>query len=94
MQKKLPRYLVKVASSQVKQCLTDLETVYKYKIDDMTYIQATDMHVIENHDDHSELTLITCDETGEGRSIVKASFLKKIPTEKTNQSIIKVMDKK
>lgn len=54
----------------------------------MSYIQATDVHVIENRDDHSELTLITCDDTGEGRFMVESSFLKKMSIEKTNQSIM------
>lgn len=57
--------------------LMNLEYVYEYTIKDTLYIQATDIHVIDQHSNQEELTLITCDETGEGRFMVNAEFVKK-----------------
>ncbi|UUV98161.1 class A sortase [Vagococcus luciliae] len=68
--------------------LTDLENVYEYRVTNMAYIQATDVHVIEDNDNKAELTLITCDETGEGRFMLKASFFKQIPVELTEKKIM------
>ncbi|MGX6970111.1 class A sortase [Vagococcus bubulae] len=77
-----------LAKEDMSIYLTDLENVYEYKVKETKYIQATDVHVIEDHDSQSELTLITCDETGEGRFMVNASFLKKLPVEKTEKRIM------
>lgn len=76
------------AKKNMSVYLTDLENVYEYKVKEMKYIQATDVHVIEDHGDQSELTLITCDETGEGRFMVSASFVAQKPVEKVEKKIV------
>lgn len=68
--------------------LTDLDYVYEYRVEEMRYIAATDVHEIEDQDNKKELTLITCDETGEGRFLVRASFIRKTAVENARSEIM------
>ncbi|MGY3702989.1 hypothetical protein BW731_04215 [Vagococcus martis] len=76
------------AKKEMPIYLTDLEYVYEYTINDMSYIQATDVHVIDDHPKKAELTLITCDETGEGRFMVSAELVKKTLIDKVDEKIM------
>lgn len=68
--------------------LTDLENTYEYEAIEANYIEATDVHVIQDESGKDELTLITCDDTGEGRFMVKAKFNKLTAIEDTDTDII------
>lgn len=68
--------------------ITDLDYVYEYKVVNTEYIKATDVHVIEDRDGKVELTLITCDDTGEGRYMVNADLTKKVAIDKADKEIV------
>lgn len=76
------------AKKEMPIYLTDLEYVYEYTINDTSYIQTTDVHVIDDHPKKAELTLITCDETGEGRFMVNAELVKKTLVDKVDERIM------
>lgn len=73
---------------------TDLNNLYEYEITSSSYIKATDVHVIDNHHNTQELTLITCDETGEGRFMVKGVLNQITPIESTNQQLLDMFYRK
>lgn len=68
--------------------LTDLEYVYHYEVISKDYIKATDVEVIQNQPNTNELTLITCDDTGEGRLMVKSKFIDKKNLEDEETEIV------
>ncbi|MEO4054020.1 class A sortase [Solibacillus sp. CAU 1738] len=54
--------------------LTDLHTIFEYEISMIEVIEATDVHVIDDAADKTQLTLITCAEEGTRRLLVQANF--------------------
>lgn len=59
--------------------ITDFEYVYEYKTDYIKIINPTDTFVINDSANKKELTLITCNNDGSKRYLVKASYIDKTP---------------
>ncbi|WP_313469395.1 class A sortase [Carnobacterium sp.] len=72
--------------------LTDLDFIYKYSITDMRTIEATAVEVIEDVENATILTLITCDDDGVTRLSVTANFLEKIPIDEASKEMKKSFD--
>ena len=55
--------------------LTDLQTIYEYKISSKEIIEATDVFIIDDLPNKTILTLITCAENGQKRLASQAEFV-------------------
>lgn len=69
--------------------LTDLDYVYHYEISYKEYVAPNRTDLIEDVDDDTLLTLVTCDATGANRLVVQAKYvgksaMKKAPEEAIN----------
>ncbi|QIL46128.1 class A sortase [Vagococcus coleopterorum] len=83
--------LTKVELGQVIY-LTDLEYIYEYEIDYKEYVEPTRVDLIEDQPDKTQLTLVTCDETGNQRLIVQATFKEKVSNKKASKKMIKAFN--
>lgn len=55
--------------------LTDFKKIYEYRVDQRRFIKATDVQVIDDTR-QPVITLVTCDETGQGRLMIRGSLVK------------------
>lgn len=67
--------------------LTDLIYIYEYKTILKKYIKADETYLKEDVPDKILVTLITCDDTGEGRYAVQGDFIKKTKLQDTPKNI-------
>ncbi|AYV70872.1 class A sortase [Niallia circulans] len=67
--------------------LTDLDYIYEYQIDEKRYIEATDVEVIDDIEGKTIITLITCDDDGEDRFLIRGHFLKKTPIDEVEKEV-------
>ena len=58
--------------------LTDLEYIYEYKVTMKEYVEPTRVDVIEDVPDKRQVTLVTCDTSGEHRLILQGELVKKV----------------
>lgn len=72
--------------------LTDLESVYEYRITRKEYVEPTRVDVIEDVADKALITLVTCDATGANRLIVQGELHKKTPYSKTSDTILQAFN--
>lgn len=68
--------------------LTDLRYVYEYQIDEKRTIRATDVEEIEDIEGKKVLTLITCDDYGKDRVLIRGHFVEKIPMENAPNNVV------
>lgn len=61
--------------------ISDLQNIYEYVITDIKVIEATDVYIIDDIQDKTVLTLITCAEKGTKRLSVRADFVNSYPFE-------------
>lgn len=66
--------------------ITNMKTVYVYRVYKRQFIAATDVNVV-NQTKHKIITLITCDATGAGRLMIRGSFLKNYPLKQATPKI-------
>ncbi|MBB1086586.1 class A sortase [Limosilactobacillus fastidiosus] len=66
--------------------ITDLKNVYEYKIYERKIIDPSEVEVV-NNTKNKIITLITCDETGAHRLMVRGSYVKKMPFNKAPQQV-------
>ncbi|CAM2913569.1 class A sortase [Dellaglioa algida] len=57
--------------------LTDAKNIYEYTTTKKKYIKATDVQVIDDTPGKTQVTLITCDDTGAGRLMVQGEYVQK-----------------
>lgn len=69
-----------------KVYITDLKNVYEYKIYERKIISPSQVEVV-NNTKNKIITLITCDETGARRLMVRGSFVKKMPFNEAPQQV-------
>ena len=62
--------------------LTDMDRVYEYRIYQRKFIKATDVQVV-NDTKKAIVTLITCDDTGTGRLMLRGNLVR---SEKVSQA--------
>lgn len=74
--------------------LTDLNTIYEYKIIEQRTIEATETEVLEDKPNETVLTLITCDDDGVTRLLTVAKFVKGVPVEEATSEMLKAFDLK
>ena len=55
--------------------LTDMKRVYEYRIYQRKFIKATDVQVV-NDTKNAIVTLITCDDTGKGRLMIRGKLVR------------------
>lgn len=67
--------------------LTDLETIYEYKITWKEYVDPTRVGVIEDVSDKKLITLVTCDATGANRLIVQGELTKTTPNKQATEEM-------
>ncbi|MCI0131130.1 MULTISPECIES: class A sortase [Enterococcaceae] len=58
--------------------LTDLEYIYEYKVTMKEYVEPTRVDVIEDVPEKRQVTLVTCDTSGEHRLILQGELVKKV----------------
>lgn len=68
--------------------LTDLDYVYQYDISYKEYVAPNRTDLIEDVDDETLLTLVTCDATGANRLVVQAKYVGKNPMKKAPEEAI------
>ena len=67
--------------------ITDFGKIYEYKTEYIKLIEATDTFVINDTPNKTELTLITCNNDGSKRYLVKASYIGQSSfTDNTNET--------
>lgn len=71
--------------------ITDMKTVYEYRIYKRQFIAATDVNVI-NQTKRKIITLITCDATGAGRLMIRGRYLKNYPLKRANPKIKRALN--
>lgn len=76
-----------------KVYITDLKRVYEYQIYQRKIIPATAVQVI-NNTTQKIITLITCDETGEHRLMIRGKFVKSEPFNKAPSQVQKNFSEK
>ena len=59
--------------------ITNGKTIYQYKVKTKQYISPSDIQVIDNHKGKTELTLITCNLSGNRRLLVQGDLINKMP---------------
>ncbi|WCT60526.1 class A sortase [Limosilactobacillus portuensis] len=69
-----------------KVYITDLKNIYEYKIYERKIISPSQVEVV-NNTKNKIITLITCDETGARRLMVRGSFVKKMPFNEAPQQV-------
>lgn len=74
--------------------LTDLATVYTYKVTVKKYVAPTAIEVIDDVPGKALLTLVTCDTTGSKRLIVQAELTAKTSVKTASQAIADAFDLK
>lgn len=62
-----------------KMYITNGRTIYMYKVNTKQYISPSSIQVIDNHPGKTELTLITCNLSGNRRLLVQGTLVKKMP---------------
>lgn len=67
--------------------LTDLSYIYTYKINRQFYVNPDRVDVIEDHKNKTEVTLVTCNTSGNQRFIVTGTYVKKTPMKKATQQM-------
>lgn len=72
--------------------LTDLEYIYEYKVTSKEYVDPTRVDVIDDHTDEQnqvkrQVTLVTCDTSGEHRLILQGELVKKVNGKKASKDI-------
>lgn len=72
-----PLYQLKIGDAIF---LSDKEFMYEYRTTDIQVVEATDVHIIEDVDHKTLLTLITCAEKGVKRLAVQAELVSKTPS--------------
>ncbi|KRN93748.1 class A sortase [Pediococcus stilesii] len=77
-----------------KVYLTDETNIYEYQVNVRQFIKATDVQVVDDVKDQKLLTLVTCDDTGEGRLMIRAKFVKKMAHSQAPQSVQKLFANK
>lgn len=77
-----------------KVYLTDETNIYEYQVNVRQFIKATDVQVVDDVKDQKLLTLVTCDDTGEGRLMIRAKFVKKMAHSQVPQSVQKLFANK
>lgn len=77
-----------------KVYLTDETNVYEYRVNVLKFIKATDVQVVNDVKGQKLLTLVTCDDTGEGRLMIRAKFVKKMSHSKAPAKIQKMFANK
>ncbi|MDR0297202.1 MAG: class A sortase [Streptococcaceae bacterium] len=82
------------AKTGMKIYLTDKAAVYEYKITSITYVDPSEVQVIDDVPGRTMITLVTCDDTGDKREIVQGDFVKKTTWNETDASVQKAFDKK
>lgn len=59
--------------------ITDIKTIYEYKLTAKTIIAATDVYIIDDIPNKTVLTLITCASNGTKRLALQADFIAQYP---------------
>lgn len=73
--------------------ITNLKTIYEYKISQKKIISKYDTGVVQNTP-NKIITLITCDATGVNRLMVRGNYVKKIPYKKAPAEVQKDLSEK
>lgn len=77
-----PLYAAKVGDAIY---LSDYQYVYEYRLFIKKYIAATQVDIIDDVPNQKILTLVTCDDTGDGRLAVRANYVgKKLMKDSSN----------
>jgi LPXTG-site transpeptidase (sortase) family protein len=77
-----------------KVYLTDETNIYEYRVDTRKFIKATDVQVVDDIKGKKILTLVTCDDTGAGRLMIRAKFIKKMSHTKAPEAVQKEFSEK
>lgn len=72
--------------------LTDLEYIYVYKITESMFVEPSRTDLIYDVEGQTLLTLVTCDDTGANRLIVRADFQKKVKLKKATKAMKDAFD--
>lgn len=78
---------LKHISSGDKILTTDFRFIYVYNTTGISMITPDRVDVLNDHEGKKEITLITCDETGNKRYLVKGDFEYKIPVTLANKEL-------
>lgn len=70
-----------------KAYLTDMKTVYEYRLTSRQMVNATDVSVVNNIPHKKLLTLVTCNETGSKRLVVQGKYVKQMQFKHTPKAI-------
>lgn len=68
--------------------VTDRQYIYTYKISYKGKIKASDVHVIEDREGKTVITLITCADNGKRRFMVQGIYLGKIAIENVSSEVL------
>lgn len=72
--------------------LTDLEYIYVYKITESMFVEPNRVDLIDDVEGQTLLTLVTCDNTGANRLIVRADYKKKVKMNKATKEMKDAFD--
>lgn len=70
--------------------VTDKQYIYTYKVSYKGKIKASDVHVIEDREGETMITLVTCADNGKTRFIVQGTYLGKIAIENVSSEVLKL----
>ncbi|MFG3614144.1 class A sortase [Rummeliibacillus stabekisii] len=72
------------AKMGMKVYLTDFQEIYEYRIEDMSYVQPTQVDVIQDIGQKRLITLVTCNADGTQRLIVRGEYVRQFPYKANN----------
>lgn len=70
--------------------VTDKQYIYTYEVGYKGKIKASDVHVIEDREEETVITLITCADSGKRRFMVQGTYFGKIAIENVSSEVLKL----
>jgi sortase A len=77
-----------------KVYLTDETNIYEYQVYERKFIKATDVQVVNDIKGKKILTLVTCDDTGSGRLMIRGKYMQKWSHGKAPEAVQKEFTEK